>query len=173
MRKLICLFIAVSFALSPAIGARATENDPSHPLFSDASGWTSARSGGRVSVAVARKPWLRAGIDYWNSLAGWNLFVFGDDPQITAHVDQQCRYCALVTDPYAQWSQPFVRCNVSVARDGRDEVTIAHELGHCLGLEHQRSGVMRPQPGGAIPPRYRAFDQKLLVTAGYSSVEAT
>lgn len=88
--------------------------------------------------------WLSPGMNYWNRLAGWELFVFagpGETPEITAVLDPACTSCALVTNPYAQWGGDYKACNVSISPSGHHyPPRVAHELGHCLGFTHPGQG---------------------------------
>jgi hypothetical protein len=159
--------------------ARAGVNDygdPDHPLFTERAGFAHARNGNRTPITVVRKQWLAVGVNYWNRMAGWDVLVFSDDPdpEITAVVDQHCRYCALAWSAETHQPgmyDPYERCNVSIAKDGHEErQVIAHELGHCLGLMHIKQSVMSTSVGrDKIKPDWAELDRTLLVNAGYAT----
>lgn len=177
MKKLALIAIVIA-AIALPTAARAGVNDysdPEHPLFSDHAGFAHARGGNMTSITVVRKQWLAVGVNYWNKRAGWNVLVFTDDPnpEITADLDPQCRYCALATSSLTHQPSmydPYESCNVSIAKDSHDEPReIAHELGHCLGLMHQHVSVMNPNCDRTkIKLEYAATDRTLLVNSGYA-----
>jgi hypothetical protein len=130
-------------------------------LYSEEAGFHHARFD-RIPITVQRTPGFAKGLEYWNDRAGWELFTFTDsDPEISSGAISNCRSCALVTNPYANWKAPYVACTIDIIPRWRDLQTVAHELGHCLGLRHQPKGVMERAPA----PR---FDRRLLQEAGYA-----
>jgi len=171
-RKLVAVaFIVAGLLATPAAAAHADTTKTA--LFGPNGGWAQARNGNRTTIGVVNAPWLKVGMDYWNKLAGWNMLAFSSTPQITAKVDRTCLYCALATSTtgvVGAWASPFGSCNVSIARDSRRNARlIAHELGHCIGLQHQLTGVMKPSNAATLPTSFAAFDQSLMVNAGYAA----
>lgn len=134
-------------------------------LFSPNAGFPHARvtASPRTPITVERSQKVIAGMRYWNDLAGWRLFTFADDPEITIHAKDPYHGNELATwiiDPENDWAGPYVR--VGIALMGNSKSDGAHELGHALGLRHgQPRGAMSE---GKVRPR---FDRKLLIEAGY------
>lgn len=118
----------------------------------------------RESITLERKRWLGKARLYWNRRAGWKLFVWapkGTVADITAKLDPRCGACAQLPPPH-DWTAPYTSANVSLYRQYRDLSTVVHELGHCLGLRHQKRGAM--SQGDKLD---KAFERKLLTGAGY------
>lgn len=151
------LILLVLMSLGPYADARTA-------LYSEEAGFHHARFD-RIPITVQRTPGFAKGLEYWNDRAGWDLLVFGEDPEITTQVNPEnnCRSCAEMPDGcWECWKQPYTSCNVDIIPRWRDLPTVAHELGHCLGLRHQKRGAMGFK---RVAPN---FDRGLLQEAGYA-----
>lgn len=166
------LLILVGFLLQPD---RATARSV---LYSEEAGFHHARFE-RVSIVVEQKAAFRRGMNYWNGRAGWNLFVYGPDPEVRFRFDRHARDSAACYkrdgdfwydggSNWPAWKSPYVVCEVSLSRPYQSATT-AHELGHVLGLRHQRKGVMGPSTSAQLRRAWKRFDRRLLIAAGYAS----
>lgn len=133
-------------------------------LFSPNAGFPHARVDAehRTPITVERSQKVIEGMRYWNALAGWRLFTFADDPEISIHAkDSQGNELACwIIDPRDNWAGPYIRVGIALQTNSKSDG--AHELGHALGMRHnQPRGAMSQ---GKVRPR---FDRKLLIEAGY------
>lgn len=135
-------------------------------LYSANAGFQHARVTNDVPptpITFERHPKVKAGMDYLNDLAGWELFVFSDgDPEVTihAHDAKGNQLAAWIIEPEGDnWGNPYIRMGIALMTNKKSDA--AHELGHCLGLRHRRWGMMS---NGKVRPK---SDRRLLTEAGY------
>ncbi len=119
-----------------------------------------------------------AAVDWWNSLAGRQLFELTTGPaQITIQTDtgfcgpitSERVACTMALPTSGVFADPpiysYDSCEVYVSAAGAIYWQVyAHELGHCLGFQHvtDRESIMNPHPIAN-----NAWDQSMLAAAGY------
>jgi hypothetical protein len=126
----------------------------------------------------ASGPEATAAVDWWNNLAGRQLFQLTVGPaQITIQTDTG--FCGPTTTERVACTEAlptsgvfadpptyaYDSCHIFIGAAGAPYWQVyAHELGHCLGFEHvtDRESIMNPHP---IPND--AWDQSMLAAAGY------
>lgn len=121
----------------------------------------------RTSITVEREEpvftYLSNAMNYWNALAGWELFVFGPPGENTSEVRVdpgdwwRCTWGSDAPYDHAWITYP------STLNAPNPAGIFAHELGHALGFQHQPRGAL----GGHFPDE--EFDTALLASVGYRS----
>ncbi len=170
------LLIAATFcALGAMIGTCMLGTGQTKPYGPDAGFWPRTRTIGiRSKIPV---PGLETAFRYWNDDAQRTLLVADPNGPITIYDGDLVRgsnecpggNCSapVASDGRFSWppTYPYARCEIYLTDNGAASwVTVAHELGHCLGLDHDSRSIVGS--GGSTS---NAYDRQQLQQMGYAA----
>ncbi len=170
------LLIAVTFcALGAMIGTCMLGRSDAKAYGPDAGFHPRERTiGVRTKIPVAG---LERAFVYWNDAAGRPLLVLDDVGPIVIYDGDAVRgseecpggNCSAPVAENGRFSwpptYPYARCEIYLTDNGAASwVTVAHELGHCLGLDHDSRSIVGS--GGSTS---NAYDRQQLQQLGYAT----
>lgn len=100
-------------------------------------------------------PVLRA-IEAWNAWVGFDLFVYSSlNPRADVLIFLGGRHPKWRGSAQHTMIENKLKCGILIFNDGMGDVgTLSHELGHCVGLDHDPSNkhsIMYPNNGRVLP----------------------